>query len=82
MHECSLGVHEVKLVVELAPGLGDGGGVAEHRSGALHLRQVPALHYGRRLVVYAHLQRFYLLSDILDSNRGLLSDRGWILFKP
>lgn len=55
VHKRSLGVHEVELVVELAPRLGDGGGVAEHGGGALHLRQVAARHHRRRLVVDAHL---------------------------
>lgn len=55
MHEGSLGVHEVELVVELAPGLRDGRGVAQHGGGSLHLRQVAARHHRWWLVVDAHL---------------------------
>merc|ERR1712088_1116341 len=35
--EGALGVHQVKLVVEPGPGLGDGGGVAQHADGPGHL---------------------------------------------
>ena len=36
--ERSLGVHQVELVVQAGPGLGDGGGVAQHAHGTLHRR--------------------------------------------
>jgi hypothetical protein len=56
MDEGSLGVHEVELVVEPGPGLGDGGGVGEHADSTLNLRQVTARDGGRRLVVNTDLQ--------------------------
>lgn len=62
MHKGALRVHEVELMVELPPRLGDGGGVAQHGCGALHLRQVTASHHRRRLVVDAHLTTFTLLA--------------------
>ena len=40
MYEGTLGVHQVKLVVQTGPGLGDGGGVAQHAHSTLHLGQV------------------------------------------
>merc|ERR1739843_47718 len=40
--EGPLGVHEVKLVIQPGPGLGDGGGVGEHADSSLHLGQVPS----------------------------------------
>jgi hypothetical protein len=52
----ALGVHEVKLVVQTGPGLGDGGGVAQHAHSTLHLGQVTARYHSWRLVVNAHLQ--------------------------
>jgi hypothetical protein len=35
MDESTLGVHEIELVGECGPGLGDGGGVGKHASGIL-----------------------------------------------
>ena len=55
VHERTLGVHQVKLVVKSSPGLGDGSGVAQHADSTLHLGQVTAWHHGRRLVVDSHL---------------------------
>ncbi|KAA8579442.1 hypothetical protein FQN60_006535 [Etheostoma spectabile] len=54
--EGPLGVHQVELVVEASPGLGDGGGVAQHAHGPLHLGQVSSRNHGGRLVVDAHLE--------------------------
>ena len=49
MDKGTLGVHEVKLVVEPGPGLHDGRGVGEAAHGPVHLCQVPARHNSRRL---------------------------------
>ena len=49
--ECSLGVHQVKFVVETSPSLGDGRGVAEHADGTLDFGQVTAGNSCRWLVV-------------------------------
>ncbi|RUS71735.1 hypothetical protein EGW08_020500, partial [Elysia chlorotica] len=54
--EGSLGVHEVKLVVQPGPGLGDGRRVAQHADRPLDLGQVAARHHSGRLVVDAHLE--------------------------
>lgn len=56
MHEGALGVHQVELAVEFAPGRGDGRGVGQHAHGTLHAGQVSARHHRRRLVVDAHLE--------------------------
>ena len=42
VHERALRVHEIELVVQAGPGLGDGGRVAQHADRALHLREVAA----------------------------------------
>ena len=63
VHEGALGVHQVELVVQTGPGLGDGGGVAQHADGALHLGQVTTRHHGGRLVVDAHLSTHKRQSD-------------------
>merc|ERR1712154_584531 len=54
--EGSLGVHQVELVVQPGPGLGDGGGVGEHADGSLDLGKVSARDDGGRLVVDADLE--------------------------
>ncbi len=61
MNEGPLGVHEVELVVQPGPGLGDGGGVGQHADGPLHLRQIAAGNRRRRLVVDPHLDKFFAL---------------------
>ena len=67
VHEGALGVHQVELVVQTRPGLGDGCGVGEHADGALHFGQVAAGHHGRRLVVDAHLEAGRTPVDELDA---------------
>ena len=56
VHEGTLGVHQIELVVETSPRLGDGGRVAQHAHGSLHLGEISAGHDGRWLVVDAHLE--------------------------
>ena len=51
VHEGTLGVHQIELVVETSPRLGDGGRVAQHAHGTLHLGEISA---GQ--VVDAHLE--------------------------
>ena len=55
MDESSLGVHQVKFVVQSGPGFGDGGGVVQHAHRALDLGQVSSGNHGRGLIVNAHL---------------------------
>ena len=57
MHESSLGIHEIKLVVKSGPGLSDGSGVAQHADSALDLGQVSSWDDSWGLVVDAHLGR-------------------------
>ena len=71
MHEGALGVHQVELVVQAGPGLGDGGGVGQHADGAGDLGEIAAGHHGRRLVVDAHLEAGRTPVDELDAALGL-----------
>merc|ERR1712131_89940 len=52
----SLGVHQVKLVVQPGPGLSNGGGVAQHTHSPLDLGQVSSRNHSGGLVVDAHLE--------------------------
>ena len=74
--EGTLGVHEVELVVEAAPGLGDGGGVGEHADGALDLGEVASWDDGRRLVVDTDLEAGRAPVDELDGALGLDGGNG------
>ncbi|MRB67494.1 hypothetical protein GH825_29335, partial [Bacillus thuringiensis] len=47
VHEGTLGVHQIKLVIETSPRLGDGGRVAQHAHGTLHLCEISTGHGGR-----------------------------------
>merc|ERR1719219_2766160 len=54
--ERTFGVHQVELMVQPGPSLGDGGGVREHADGTLHLGKVAARDDGGWLVVDANLE--------------------------
>jgi hypothetical protein len=69
--EGALGIHQVELMVEPGPGLGDGGRVGEHADAARHLGQVAAGHHGGRLVVDADLEAGGTPVDELDGPLGL-----------
>eukprot|EP00916_Digyalum_oweni_P009708 GHVL01016352.1.p1 GENE.GHVL01016352.1~~GHVL01016352.1.p1 ORF type:complete len:468 (-),score=45.07 GHVL01016352.1:77-1480(-) len=69
--ESALGVHQIELVIQTGPGLGDGGGVAQHAHGTLHLGQVTAGHHGGWLVVDSDLETSWAPVDELDGALGL-----------
>ena len=71
VNESSLGVHQVELVVQSGPGLGDGGGVAQHAHSSLHLSQVTSGHNGGWLVVDTDLETGWAPVDELDGPLGL-----------
>merc|ERR1711934_683808 len=71
MNKSSLGIHEVKLVVEPGPGLGDGRRVGEHAHSSLDLGQVTPRHHGGRLVVDSHLEPSGTPVHELDAPLGL-----------
>ena len=54
--EGALGVHEIELVVQSGPGLGDGGRVGQHADGTLDLGQISAGDDGGGLVVDTDLK--------------------------
>ena len=67
MNKCSLGIHEVKLVVQPCPGLHDGRGVGETADSPVDLGKITAWDYGGRLVVDANLY----VNDTRERNNGL-----------
>ena len=52
----TLCIHQVKLVLQVSPGLSDGCGVAHHAHGSLCFGQVSTRYHGRRLVINANLE--------------------------
>lgn len=70
VHESTLGVHEVELVVKASPSFGDGGGVGQHADGTLNLGQVASGHHGGWLVVDTDLETGWTPVDELDSTLG------------
>uniref|UniRef100_T1DPG7 Putative secreted protein n=1 Tax=Anopheles aquasalis TaxID=42839 RepID=T1DPG7_ANOAQ len=71
VHEGTLGVHQIELVIQTSPGFGDGRGVGQHAHGTLHLGQITARHDGRGLVVDANLETGRTPVDELDGALGL-----------
>jgi hypothetical protein len=76
--EGALGVHQIKLVIETSPGLSNGGGVAQHAHGTLHLGQITSGHHGGWLVVDADLETGGAPVDELDGALGLDGGNGGV----
>ena len=76
MHEGALAVHEVELVRERRPGLGDGGRVGEHADGAVDLGEVAVWHHLWWLVADSDLEAGWAPVDELDGALGLESGDG------
>jgi hypothetical protein len=72
----SLGVHQIKLVIQTSPGLSDGGGVAQHADCTLHLGQITSWNDGRWLVVDSDLESSWTPIDELDGSLGLDGSNG------
>ena len=71
MHKCTLGVHEVKLVVDATERFSNGGGVGNHADGALDSGKVATRNDSRRLVVNAALETSGAPVDKLNGALGL-----------
>mmetsp|Transcript_38509 Transcript_38509/g.96795 ORF Transcript_38509/g.96795 Transcript_38509/m.96795 type:complete len:295 (-) Transcript_38509:622-1506(-) len=67
----TLGVHEIKLVVQAGEHLCDSGRVGDHAHGALHLGKVTARHNGGGLVVDATLEASRAPVNKLNGALGL-----------
>ena len=71
MDKGTLGVHQVKLVIQSSPGLGNGGCVAQHAHGTFDWGHVATGDDGRRLVVDADLEASGAPVDELNGAFGL-----------
>mmetsp|Transcript_12817 Transcript_12817/g.25953 ORF Transcript_12817/g.25953 Transcript_12817/m.25953 type:complete len:313 (+) Transcript_12817:112-1050(+) len=77
MDEGSLGIHQVKLVIDARKHLRDGRTVGDHAASTHHLREVAARHYCWWLVVDAALESRGAPVDELDGTLRLdCCDRG------
>ena len=55
VNKSTLGVHQIKFVIQTSPGLSNGCGVTQHTHSALNLRQITTRNYCGRLVVNSDL---------------------------
>uniref|UniRef100_A0A182WE44 Uncharacterized protein n=1 Tax=Anopheles minimus TaxID=112268 RepID=A0A182WE44_9DIPT len=69
--ERTLGVHQIELVIQSGPCLGNGRGVGQHAHGTLHLGQITTRHNGRRLIVDTDLETGGTPVNKLDRTLGL-----------
>ena len=76
--EGTLRVHQIELVVETSPSLGDGGGVAQHTDSTLDLGEIAAGYNSWRLVVDADLEASWAPVDELDGALGLDGSDGGV----
>merc|ERR1719219_2792863 len=76
--EGSLGVHQVELVVQPGPGLGDGGGVGEHADSSGGLGQITSRNDSWWLVVDTNLESSGTPVNKLDAPLGLDGGDGGI----
>mmetsp|Transcript_36675 Transcript_36675/g.35455 ORF Transcript_36675/g.35455 Transcript_36675/m.35455 type:complete len:459 (+) Transcript_36675:54-1430(+) len=71
MHEGSLGVHEIELVIDSREHLSNGGGVGDHADGSHDLGEISSWDDGGRLVVDSALEASGAPVDELDGSLGL-----------
>ena len=72
----TLGIHQVKLVVQASSGLSDGCGVAQHAHSSLYFGQVSTRYHSGRLVVNANLEASGAPVHKLDAALGLDGGHG------
>lgn len=76
MDESTLGVHEIELVVETAPGLGNGGGVGQHADGTVDRSQFATRNAHRLLVVDSKLEASGAPFNEVEGGLGLDGGNG------
>ncbi|KAG9336386.1 hypothetical protein JZ751_002733, partial [Albula glossodonta] len=76
VHEGTLGIHQVKLVVQTGPGLCNGSGVAQHAHCSLNFSQVSTWNHSRGLVIDTDFETCGAPVHKLDGALGLDSANG------
>merc|ERR1719322_559675 len=74
----SLGVHQIKLVIQPGPGLSNGGGVGKHTDSSLDLGKISARNHSWRLIVDTNLKSSWTPVNKLDASLGLNGGNGSI----
>merc|ERR1712029_92023 len=74
----SLGVHQIKLVIQSSPGLSNGGGIGEHADGSLDLGKISTWDNSWWLVVDTNLETSWTPVNKLDASLGLDGGNGSI----
>ena len=78
VNKCTLGVHQIKLVIKSCPGLSNGSGVGEHTDAPRHLCQVSSRNHSWWLVVDTNLESCWTPVNKLDGSLGLDGGNGSI----
>ena len=78
MHEGSLGVHEIELVVNSGEDLGDGGGVRDHADSSHDLSKITTWNDGWWLIIDTALETGWAPVDELDGSLGLDGSNGGV----
>lgn len=78
MNECSLGVHEIELVIDSREDLSNGSGVGDHADGSHDLGKITTWHDSGWLIVDAALEASWAPVDELDGSLGLDGGDGGI----
>jgi len=71
MHEGSLGVHKIELMINSGEDFSDGSGVGDHAACAHNLGEITTWHNGGWLVVDSALETGWAPVDKLDGSLGL-----------
>ena len=78
MDESTLGVHEIELVIQTRPGLGDSGGVAHHAGSARNLGQITTRYNSWWPGVDAYLERSWTPVNEMNGALGLKASNGFV----
>jgi hypothetical protein len=76
MDECSLGIHEIKLVIDSREDFGDGSGVGKHEEGSIDLGKIGSGNGGGGLIVDSALESSGAPIDELDGSLALHGGNG------
>merc|ERR1712166_1696231 len=78
MDECSLGVHEIELVINSREDFSDGSGVGDHAHSSHDLGEITTWNNGWWLIVDTTLETCWAPIDELDGSLGLDGAHGGV----